>query len=212
MTNRGFTLVEILIAVLILGVVLTTVYASYTGTFRIIDETRKDAGMYAMARAAMENPAADMEALRPWKGRFLFFVERQTVGEKDFSRLVIRAVSRVTLDDGVAPGGVALVEYSVRENDKGDGFVLYRGEAPGGEDPKEAIFRRFAVCNGVNGFDLVLFDEKGDEHATWDSDAGDERRKTPAAVGVRLAVENSDNPDVPRVFETAVPLPVITLP
>jgi len=33
--RNGFTLIEILIAIFILATVLTTVYAAYTGTFRI---------------------------------------------------------------------------------------------------------------------------------------------------------------------------------
>jgi prepilin-type N-terminal cleavage/methylation domain-containing protein len=41
--NKGFTLIEILLAIFILGIVLSTVYVSYTGTFRIIRETEYDA-------------------------------------------------------------------------------------------------------------------------------------------------------------------------
>lgn len=35
---KGFTLVEILVAVLILSIVLSTVYVAYTGTFRLVRE------------------------------------------------------------------------------------------------------------------------------------------------------------------------------
>ena len=50
--NKGFTLIEILIAVLILGIVLTTVYASYTGTFRIVQEAITNMVKYSEATTA----------------------------------------------------------------------------------------------------------------------------------------------------------------
>ncbi|MBW1614275.1 MAG: prepilin-type N-terminal cleavage/methylation domain-containing protein, partial [Deltaproteobacteria bacterium] len=50
----GFTLAEILIAIFLFAVVLTTIYTSYTGTFRVVDETESQAEIYRMARIAME--------------------------------------------------------------------------------------------------------------------------------------------------------------
>ena len=60
--TRGFTLIEILIAVSILAVVLSTIFASYTGTFSIIEETESQADIYGMARIAMERIQEDLES------------------------------------------------------------------------------------------------------------------------------------------------------
>ena len=51
--KRGFTLLEVLIALFIFAIVISTIFASYTGTFRIINETEYQADNYGMARIAL---------------------------------------------------------------------------------------------------------------------------------------------------------------
>ncbi|MBW1691930.1 MAG: prepilin-type N-terminal cleavage/methylation domain-containing protein [Deltaproteobacteria bacterium] len=48
--HAGFTLIEILIAIMIFATLLTTIYTSYTGTFRVIEDTESQAEIYRMAR------------------------------------------------------------------------------------------------------------------------------------------------------------------
>ncbi len=62
-SRKGFTLLEILIAMFIFGVVLTTIFTSYTGTFRIIDETESQTDIYAMARTVMIRMQEDLESV-----------------------------------------------------------------------------------------------------------------------------------------------------
>lgn len=60
--SKGFTLLEILIAVFIFGAVLSIVFTSYTGTFRIIDETESYADIYGKARIALERMQEDLQS------------------------------------------------------------------------------------------------------------------------------------------------------
>ncbi len=41
--TSGFTLVEVLITVFIFAIVLSTIFATYTGSFRIMDQTESQA-------------------------------------------------------------------------------------------------------------------------------------------------------------------------
>ena len=59
---KGFTLLEILIAVVILVIVLSTVFASFTGTLRLVSETESQAEVYQMARIALERILEDLES------------------------------------------------------------------------------------------------------------------------------------------------------
>jgi len=61
--NSGFTLLEILIAIFIFAVVMTTIFTSYTGTFRVVDETESQAEIYQMAGIAMERMLEDLESI-----------------------------------------------------------------------------------------------------------------------------------------------------
>jgi len=60
---EGFTLFELLIAIFIFALVLTTIYASSTGTFRVVNETESEVEIYRMARIAMERMLEDLESL-----------------------------------------------------------------------------------------------------------------------------------------------------
>jgi len=60
--KKGFTLLEILIALSIFAIVIPTIFVSYTGTFRIINETESQADIYEMARIALERIREDLES------------------------------------------------------------------------------------------------------------------------------------------------------
>lgn len=102
--KNGFTLIEILLAVFILGIVLSTVYASYTGTFRIIRETEYDAEIYGMARSALDRMARDLQSAAPWRGAFAFKTQPYSVHDRDFVRLTFRAAAHVAFNEREVPG------------------------------------------------------------------------------------------------------------
>jgi len=60
---KGFTLFELLVAIVIFALVLSTIYASATGTFRVVGETESRAEIYRMARIAMERMLEDLESV-----------------------------------------------------------------------------------------------------------------------------------------------------
>ena len=46
--GEGFTLLEILIALAIFSIIITAIYTSYTGTFKVIDETESQTEIYGI--------------------------------------------------------------------------------------------------------------------------------------------------------------------
>ena len=60
--SRGFTLFELLVAIVIFALVVSTIYASATGSFRVVGETESRAEIYRMARIAMERMLEDLES------------------------------------------------------------------------------------------------------------------------------------------------------
>ena len=60
--QKGFTLLEILLAFFIFSIVLTTLYTAYTGTFRNIDQAESQSDAYQMARIALERMIEDLES------------------------------------------------------------------------------------------------------------------------------------------------------
>ena len=214
MREKGFTLIEILIAVLILGIVLTTVYASYTGTFRIIGETKSDAELYGMARVALERMTRDMESVSPWKGSFSFSAKTYALKDRDFTGLIFRSAAHVAFGKKEPPAGIAVIEYFIEEKEdeeaEKEGFSLYRSDSLSRDLRKdEPLPPGFLLCDRVENFTCRFYDDKGKEYDSWDSEGGDEKQKNkaPAIVEIRLFLVNEKDREHPYPFMTKVNLP-----
>ncbi len=167
MRAKGFTLIEILIAVFILGIVLSTVYASYTGTFRIIRATETDAELYGMARTVLERMTRDLEAVAAWKGAFTFTARPYYLGDREFTRLIFRSTAHIAFSEREEPAGIAVIEYGVEEGTEKEGYVLSRSDSlyrdPGKE---EAPTGGFLMCDRVETLTYRFFDSAGNRIAT----------------------------------------------
>lgn len=210
MKAKGFTLIEILIAVFILGIVLSTVYASYTGTFRIIRATETDAELYGMARTVLERMTRDLEAVAAWKGAFTFTARPYYLGDREFTRLIFRSTAHIAFSEREEPAGIAVIEYGVEEGTEKEGYVLSRSDSlyrdPGKE---EAPTSGFLMCDRVETLTYRFFDSAGKEYATWDNgDNEAQKKKAPAMVEIRLGLVNEKDREHPFPFMTRVRLPL----
>ena len=148
--------------IFILGIVICTVYASYTGTFRIIRETEEDAEIYGMARNALDRMVRDLQSAAPWRGAFTFITKAYSLGDREFLRLTFRAAAHVAFNDQDVPGGISVIEYRVEEGTEKEGYILVTkrqslpgsgkgGVLPGGYllcDRIEALTYRFHRRSG----------------------------------------------------------------
>ena len=212
--NKGFTLIEILIAVFILGIVLSTVYASYTGTFRIIRETETDAELYGMARTVLERMARDLEAAAPWKGAFTFLAKPYNLGNREFTRLTFRSAAHVAFGEKEAPAGIAVIGYAIEEGTEKEGYVLTRSDSlrrdPVKPVKEEASVGGFLLCDRIEALTYRFYDGAGKEYETWDAGGNYEAQKTkaPAMVEIRLGLVNEKEREHPYPFTTRVRLPL----
>ena len=209
MNHKGYTLIEILIAVLILGIVLSTVYASYTGTFRIISEIQYDAEAYGNARSALDRMARDLQSAALWRGAFTFKTKSYTLGNREFVRLIFRSSAHIAFSDREAPDGISVIEYSVEEGK--EGYALLRNDSLYRDPEKEpSLPDGFLLCNRVEALTYTFYDELGKEHESWDSGTKVvemQKKRVPAAVLIRLSVINETDRKRPHLFITRVRLP-----
>lgn len=207
--KNGFTLLEILLAIFILATVLYTVFASYTGTLRMVSETESQADVYQMARVAFERILEDWES---------FYLPEQSetseVGEEEqlceFTNTSWRFPSRahVVFSEEEQSWGATEITYEVREGDEGEGMILYRRERPqwGQEEASEEGEGELPLCEKLWTEDPVKFisiDAQGKE--TDDCDLSSED-KMPKRVDVALQFINPSNPERPLKFATSVAL------
>ena len=220
MNPKGFTLVEILIAMFIFAIVLSTIYTSYTGTFRIVDETEHQADIYRMARIALERMQEDLESvyiprnLKSSKSEEDSGQVFEFVGEdmeiKGSSADSLRFISRAHLvfSEQEQASGTAEIGYYAVENDAEEGLVLYRKDAPGGIEASGEDTGGLVLCEKLRSVNFTYHDAEGEEHDNWDSTTEAFKDRIPQMVSILLEFENKSDPDTPFRFLTKVALPM----
>jgi len=220
--NSGFTLIEILIAIFIFAVVLTTIYTSYTGTFRVVDETESQAEIYRMARIALERMLEDLESAyipkNPETGRSeesrrspsQFVGEDTEIKGRPADTLRFTSRAHINLSGQEQDPGTVEIGYYVKENDEGDGLVLYRSDRPVFEEAVvvEEEAGGFMLCEGLVSVDFTYHDEKGEVRESWDSTSDALKDKLPKMVSIALEFVNDSAPEVPLRFMTSVAFPI----
>ncbi|RZB30257.1 MAG: general secretion pathway protein J [Desulfobacteraceae bacterium Eth-SRB1] len=210
--KNGFTLIEILIAIFILTTVLTTVYAAYTGTFRLMKDTRRGDNIYSMARTAMNRMAKDIGSVCSRKGSFRFVSGE--IEKESFMELSFLSSDHLNFNDERS-SGIAAISYFVVEDDEKKSCILkrkddlYRDKT---EETEEEISREggYILCEGLQSLTYKFYDDKGEEYDSWDSgsDLKTQKDSAPSVVSILMNFINPDDKDRPYRFMTKVFLPM----
>ena len=228
---KGFTLLEILVAIFIFAIVMTTIYAAFNAAVSRNEAIERGRGLYSMARTCLDRMTADLSAIYvemppqyeppdfdddPDPYRFEGIEE--IVGSENFSRLRFAADAHLPLGgDGAA--GLAEIVYYVERVDEastggagmvsgGGGYVLRRSDTAFPYDMEELPEEELPdpiLCKGVQEFTLTYYDASKETAASWDSEADIGDYATPRAVGIELEVSDGKTS---KQFHTTVQLPV----
>lgn len=220
MTLAGFTLLEILIATLILAVVLSIIFVSYRGTYRNIEETSAQAEIYGMARVALERITEDLESVYmieaaatapsggggPPPGRFVGADAQIDGRSADTLRFLSRA--HLVFAGSERGSGTAEIVYSVTKSVEGDHFLLYRSDTAELEETSKDGDQGLILCDNLHSVNITYYDEKDQTHDHWNSTENEFKDRLPRRVAILLEFVNPSNPEIPLRFETGAALPM----
>ena len=218
--NRfGFTLMEILIAMFIFAIVLSTIYTSYTGTFRIVDETEYQADIYGMARITLERMYEDLESVYtvyPESSKsdddsaqaFEFVGADKEIEGRSADSLHFISRAHLVFSGQEQASGTAEIGYYVGENNETEDLVLYRTDSPAFQEKPEEGTGGLVLCDSLVSVNFTYYDDEGEEHDNWDSTSEEFKDKIPRMVSIMLEFENSSDPEAPFKFLTKVAFPV----
>ena len=218
----GFTLVEILIAILILGIVLATIYAAYTGTLRVARSTEQDDELYGRARGFFMRLTKDIGGLAPYREGYDFVARPFDINNQTFLRLSFRSSAHLTFSERDFPAGTAKIGYEILEDKKNGGYQLLRLDSLFEETTstetlsanmpsrEELLKKSFILCNGIQSLTFKFYDIGGKEYDTWDSGSTMEtqKKRAPAMILVQLNLMNPGNKERPLSFTTRIVIPV----
>lgn len=209
--STGFTLIEVLIAVFIMSVVMSTVYAAYTGTYRIIQGSEYQGEIYTMARITMDRMTRDLEAMSLYREKAEFISRPAELGRRDNLEISFRARAHLGFNEANTTGAMTAVRYRMEEGKDGNSYVLYRDEDPIlQEDVNNIGETGFAVCDRIKSVEYRFYDSKGREYESWDSHSSGESQKdqAPLMVSITLHMMNPDDEEKSYTFTTRVYIPV----
>ena len=202
--------------------VITIIYTSYTGTFRVVGETESQAEIYRMARIAMERMVEDLESTYVFKREgnaqseedlmqsFQFVGKDQEIEGRyaDTLRFISRAYINLSGDD--EDTGKTEIGYYVKENDQGEDFVLYRSDRPMFEDGFlfEEDSDGLVLCEGLVSVNFTYYEVSGEPLETWDSASEEHKDTIPRMVSILLEFINPLNSETPLKFMTSDSLPI----
>lgn len=215
----GFTLVEVLVAVTIFGIVVSMLFGSFNIVISNVDPINAGLDEYEMAQNAMDRIKMDLKSLclthdsvysRPdMEGnddpdRFRFISEIVSLDTQSFSQL--RFASFEHLGFNRKTSRVGIITYYAQQSEEGSivlkrsdvAAVFYDGaqENNAGNDP--------VLCERVTSFELTFMDQDGNPHEQWDSDSSDFYFATPYSIKIKFEIGDGQRSNI---FATTMVLP-----
>ena len=204
---RGFTLVEIMIAVGITAIMGVMVMGAFQRAYAAKDLTEGEEERYGSARVALTRMARELSQafLSDHYDRKRYRDPPTTFRGKDQGDrddLLFTTMTHQRLVRDAKESDQAVVEYSVESDpDHAGEQVLLRREKPRIDDQPERGGTKAVVCEHVTSFDVQYWDWKKQEWAReWVTNSAERGNLLPTRVRVRLGVKMPDGKE--RVFET----------
>jgi general secretion pathway protein J len=222
-TQAGFTLVEILLAITIFAVAMTTLFTTFNTVISGVEPMKTGMDDVKTARIAMERIEKDLMSLcltldpaylPPDIGQdippdiFRFVSETGFLDGSRFSDLRFASFEHLSFrPEDTSRIGVIHYYVAALDNDSlvlkraDTGAIFYDDDRRDVNPSKDPV-----VCDRILAFELAFIDQEGEPKETWNSDASDFGYGTPLAVEIRLSVGDEHRA---RDFETTVFLPVV---
>ncbi len=217
---RGFTLLEILLAILIFSIVVTTIFGSFNAVFSSAGALHKGTGLYEMGKNCLARMTADLRALHVIRsplytkpgfdsppGPYRVFGDSSYSVDGTFSRMRFASFAHLPFGEN-REEGIAEIIYYVAINRDGDA-VLRRADnlfpyerfkdnrlEERGSDP--------ILCEGVKSLTFTYYDEEGTEYEFWNSESEEFDYATPRAVKITLAIGSPGDDLSSLSFQTMV--------
>lgn len=218
----GFTLLEILIAISIFAVVVTTVFGSFHGVFGQVGILQESMDAHEMAKNCLDRMMTDLQSIHvaqppgysvPESGTdpdpYRVVGETVEEGGSSFGRLRFASLAHVSLGRHKR-SGIAEIVYHVTAEADGT-YLLRRSDRLDfdGADEPEAPANDPILCEGLQSVAFTYINAEGDPQEVWDSESDTFDFQTPRAVRIRLVLGTAESA---HVFETAVVLPQVRGP
>jgi len=202
-SRRGFTLVEILVAIAILAVVLSTIYVSYISTMRTVKNLEYGDEVYYMARITLERMVLDLQSACKEKDAYEFVTVPDPTGKLPFKGVTFLSRAHLDFTGSVDSMAVAQISYELEGDADSGGFSIVRRDVIR-QGQGTSAGEGYLLCRKLQFVNIRFYDANGREYPRWDSRSGAEgqRNTVPASILIELNFINPDDAANPYKFMT----------
>jgi general secretion pathway protein J len=214
--HSGFTLMEILVAIVIFSILFTVLFGSFRFLATSSDDLGRGALQFEMGQQCLSRITGDLESAyvsippvyrQPEKREgeedpYRITGTIEDVGGNPFSQIRFTSLAHFSFSGSQTAGVAEIVYYVSRYHD--DGNVLRRSDTLYPYEEFEEKSSDPIVCKNVQGFSITYYDEEGEESEEWDSESSETDYSTPRSIQLLLRVGDESSP---LVFTTRVHLP-----
>lgn len=213
----GMTLLEILLAMVMLATVVTMVSLSISGSLQVIEATEQQGEAYHRAQIALQRISEDLTSALLVDG-IEFIGNNQENDSVRGNILEFTSTSHIIFDAENDHPGIALIAYILKpDKDRENAFVLLRRDnllrpSDTSESFRDESIDAFLLCDRLRSVAFTYFDEAGEELERWTSSPEDiqdtDKRRLPVSVKVTLEFWLDDGEENSISFTTGILLPV----
>ncbi len=233
MKNNGFTLIEVMVAIMIFGILATTLFSTYGALFANTARLERGVDNYGAAKSCFSRMSRDLKsicvAMPPAyspsdalidEDKDMFRFEAKTGPSHSIDSQTIRFASLAHINFGHAAQSngsgsqsavmnkIARIVYYLDEMEDGT-FVLKRSDTPMPGEPFKRKKTDPRLCENIRSIKFEFTDHDSGSRESWDSESSEFEYATPRAVKIRLElVLDPEEPDDALVFETTASIPV----
>lgn len=214
-TTCGFTLVEVLIAMFIFSIIVTTVFASHRSVFVSAPIVESNIDLYEMSGTCLRRMTQDLRAIYiaqpPAYSKPEFDTDpdpHRVVGAAEGGdstpRLRFASLAHLPLEQSSREGVAQIIYYETPVGE--DTFLLRRADSLYPYPVYEVDERDPVLCEMVKRLEITFLDQEDSEYDYWDSESDEFDYATPVAINILIELVKDGSASV---FETRVSLPIM---
>jgi prepilin-type N-terminal cleavage/methylation domain-containing protein len=209
--NKGFTLVEVMIAAAIMALIISLLYGAFAGSIKTMEISSQGGDCYRRARVILNRMTHEIScAYLPSQGKkeitdiqYAFIGEDRA--EDDLPRDSLSFTTTALPLKGPSHG-LKEVGYYLAPDPETDEPTFLMREDTTPDDHADEGGRSYLLAEGVWGIDFTYYDERGRDWKRWDSTAAIFGGKIPRSV--RISLFFKDERGEPLSFSATVPIEV----
>jgi prepilin-type N-terminal cleavage/methylation domain-containing protein len=209
--NRGFTLVEVLIAAAILALIVSMLYVAFASSVKTMEIGTQGGEMYRKAGVILNRMAQEISCAQlpsqegDTSAQYAFIGDDKT--EDGVPQDTLTFISTALPLQGPSRG-IKQIGYYIAPDAVTDKLSLFMKEntTPSLSNSAENAGQRMLLAEGIEGLDLTYYDIQGREWKRWDTTTPVFETKLPQLV--RISIFFKDDKGEPLSLTTTAYIPL----